>query len=116
MKFNEAYLEMMKGSKITRPCFKGYWFFDGKLGKVTIHLENETEITKGDLTLNIHNIPFSKLFVAYLPFMSNLIFIFTIDSLCAFSFIFFVKHPHFQQVWVTTYQDKKNPSINKGIS
>ena len=55
MKFNEAYLEMMKGSKITRPCFKGYWYFDGKLGKVTIHLEEGKEITKGDLTLTINN-------------------------------------------------------------
>ena len=26
MKFSEAYLEMLKGNKITRPCFKGYWY------------------------------------------------------------------------------------------
>ena len=55
MKFNEAYAEMLKGKKIKRPCFQGYWYIDGVSGKVVIHLANDTEITKGDLTLTISN-------------------------------------------------------------
>ena len=55
MKFNEAYLEMLKGNKITRPCFKGYWYIDGVSGKVVIHLADGNEITKGDLSLTIKN-------------------------------------------------------------
>ena len=55
MKFNEAYLEMLKGKKIKRPGFQGYWFIDNVTGKVVIHLANGEEITKGNLTLTITN-------------------------------------------------------------
>ena len=55
MKFEYAYLEMLKGNKITRPCFKGYWYIDGVDGKVKIHLADGKVIHKGDLTLTIQN-------------------------------------------------------------
>lgn len=55
MKFNEAYAEMMKGKKIARPAFKGYWFIDPENGKFSIHLANEKNITYGQLELTIKN-------------------------------------------------------------
>lgn len=55
MKFSDAYIEMLKGYKMTRPCFKGYWYVNGKSGKLVIHLENGDEITEGDLTLTAQN-------------------------------------------------------------
>ena len=55
MKINEAYLEMLKGHKVKRPCFKGYWYIDGVSGKLVIHLASDEEITKGDLTLTLMN-------------------------------------------------------------
>ena len=55
MKFSDAYIEMLKGHKMTRPCFKGYWYVNGKIGKLVIHLESGDEITEGDLTLTIQN-------------------------------------------------------------
>lgn len=55
MKFQNAYVEMLKGNKIARPCFKGYWYIDGKDGDVVIHLANGTEIKEGNLSLTIQN-------------------------------------------------------------
>lgn len=55
MLFKEAYLEMLKGNKITRPSFKGYWYMDGQTGKLVIHLASGEEITKGDLSLTAKN-------------------------------------------------------------
>ena len=55
MKFNEAYLEMLKGNKIKRPAFEGYWFINGQTNQVTIHLKDDREITKGNLTLTVAN-------------------------------------------------------------
>lgn len=55
MKFSEAYLEMLKGKKIKRPCFKGYWYIDGVLGKLVIHLASDEEIIEGDLNLTVQN-------------------------------------------------------------
>lgn len=55
MKFSEAYLEMLKGKKIKRPCFKGYWYINGVTGKLTIHLADGTEITEGELWLTAQN-------------------------------------------------------------
>jgi hypothetical protein len=55
MKFNEASLEMLKGNKIKRPAFEGYWYINGQTGQVTIHLKADKEITKGNLTLTIKN-------------------------------------------------------------
>ena len=46
MKFIEAYNEMLKGKKITRPCFKGYWYINGTNGFVTIHCKDDSEITE----------------------------------------------------------------------
>ena len=55
MQFKEAYLEMLKGKKIKRPSFKGYWYMDGQTGKLVIHLASGEEITKGDLSLTAKN-------------------------------------------------------------
>ena len=55
MKFEQAYMEMLKGKKIKRPEFKGYWFIDSVSGKVVIHLANNDEITSGDLDLTLRN-------------------------------------------------------------
>ena len=55
MKFSDAYIEMLKGRRMTRPCFNGYWYVNGKTGKLVIHLENGDEITEGDLTLTTQN-------------------------------------------------------------
>lgn len=55
MKFNEAYAEMIKGKKITRPAFKGYWFINSVTGKFTIHLASGKDITYGQLDLTIKN-------------------------------------------------------------
>lgn len=56
MKFEQAYMEMLKGKKIKRSCFKGYWFIDGVSGKVKIHLANAEEIIEGDLDLTLRNV------------------------------------------------------------
>lgn len=55
MKFDLAYQYMLKGERIKRPSFKGYWFIDGVSGKLTIHLANGTEINEGDLGLTVLN-------------------------------------------------------------
>ena len=55
MKFNEAYVAMLKGKKIKRPCFKGYWYINGVNGKLTIRLADGTEITEGELWLTVQN-------------------------------------------------------------
>lgn len=55
MNFAQAYLEMLKGKKIKRPCFKGYWYINGQTGELTIHLSNGNEVTEGDLTLTTKN-------------------------------------------------------------
>jgi len=56
MKFEQAYMEMLKGKKIKRPCFKGYWFIDGITGKVGIHLASGDEIMEGDFDLTLRNV------------------------------------------------------------
>ena len=55
MKFADAYMQMLKGKKITRPCFKGYWYINGTTGKFHIHLASGEEITEGDLSLTVQN-------------------------------------------------------------
>ena len=55
MNFKEAYMNMLTGSKIKRPAFEGYWFINGQSGKLTIHLKNGEEITRGDLSLTALN-------------------------------------------------------------
>ena len=57
MKFKEAYYEMLKGKKIKRPCFEGYWFIDGYKGNVVIHCRDGKEITNDvDLDLTLKNV------------------------------------------------------------
>lgn len=55
MIFKEAYLRMLEGCKIKRPCFKGYWYIDGVNGKLTIKLQTGQEITEGSLDLTVKN-------------------------------------------------------------
>lgn len=55
MKFELAYNYMLKGEKVKRPCFKGYWYIDGVNGALTIHLANGKEITEGNLGLTVAN-------------------------------------------------------------
>ena len=55
MEFKLAYEYMLKGEKIKRPCFKGYWYIDGVNGKLTIHLANGTDICEGELGLTVVN-------------------------------------------------------------
>ena len=55
MRFEDAYICMLEGNKITRPCFKGYWYIDGVTGMLTIHLSNGKEITEGNLHLTVQN-------------------------------------------------------------
>lgn len=55
MKFYEAYAEMVKGKKISRPAFKGYWFINPETGKFSIHLGNGKNITYGQLELMVKN-------------------------------------------------------------
>lgn len=56
MCFDEAYAKMLEGHKITRPCFKGYWYINGVTGKPTIHLASGEEITTGDLSITLPNV------------------------------------------------------------
>ena len=55
MKFSDAYLAMLKGRKIKRPCFEGYWYIDGVTGDFIIHLANGEEIKEGKLGLTVAN-------------------------------------------------------------
>jgi hypothetical protein len=48
MNFNQAYIEMLKGNKIRRRGWKGYWFINNVTNKLTIHLANNKEITSSD--------------------------------------------------------------------
>jgi len=56
MKFENAYIEMLKGKKIKRPAFKGYWFIDAITGKLTTHLASGEEIDVGDFDLTVRNV------------------------------------------------------------
>lgn len=56
MKFENAYIEMLKGRKVKRPSFKGFWFIDAVTGKLLIHLASGEEIDAGDLDLTVRNV------------------------------------------------------------
>lgn len=56
MKFEQAYIEMLKGRKVKRPAFKGYWFIDAVTGKLLIHLASGEEIDTGDLDITARNV------------------------------------------------------------
>lgn len=55
MKFKEAYVKMLEGKKVKRPCFKGHWFIDGVDGKLKIRLKDGNVIETGDLELAVKN-------------------------------------------------------------
>ena len=55
MKFKEAYIKMLEGKKIKRPCFEGYWYIDGADGKFKIKLKNGEIIDKGELNITLIN-------------------------------------------------------------
>ena len=46
---------MLAGKKITRPCFKGYWYINGVTNKLTIHMASGEEITVGELDHTVRN-------------------------------------------------------------
>lgn len=56
MNFEEAYMKMLEGHKIARPCFKGYWYINGVTGKPTIHTADGDELTSGDLSITLPNV------------------------------------------------------------
>jgi hypothetical protein len=55
MIFRDAYMKMLEGKKIKRPCFVGFWYLDGKEGDLKIHLENGEEINSGNLRHTVMN-------------------------------------------------------------
>lgn len=55
MKFLDAYTQMLKGKKITRPCFKGHWELDGVTGELVITLASGEIVTEGNLGLTVQN-------------------------------------------------------------
>ena len=55
MNFKEAYNLMLEGKRISRPCFKGYWYIDGVTGEFKIHLKEGNEITEGNLGHTVLN-------------------------------------------------------------
>lgn len=55
MTFKDAYQKMLEGKKITRPCFKGYWFIDGVTNNLVIHLADGREIIEGLLDHTVRN-------------------------------------------------------------
>lgn len=55
MKFEQAYLQMLKGKKITRPCFQGYWSIDGQTGEMFIHTKDGKDIREGKSGLTVVN-------------------------------------------------------------
>ena len=55
MTFREAYLKMLQGYKVTRPGWKGYWYFNGRIGKIVIHLAEGSDVIEGDFTLCLQN-------------------------------------------------------------
>lgn len=56
MKFENIYMEMLKGKKVRRPAFKGYWFINAVTGKLTVYLASGEEIDVGDLDLTVRNV------------------------------------------------------------
>ena len=52
--FKKAFMRMVEGKKISRPCFKGYWFMDHE-SKIVIHTRYAEEIKVGDSTNTVIN-------------------------------------------------------------
>ena len=55
MKFEQAYLQMLKGKKVARPCFEGYWCIEGYKGKLNIHTREGKTLETGELDLTVKN-------------------------------------------------------------
>lgn len=55
MKFEQAYLQMLKGKKVKRPCFKETWKIDGASGKLLILSSENKEVTGFDTDLLVKN-------------------------------------------------------------
>lgn len=57
MKFSEAYNEMLKGNKIARAGWKGYWYIHPQTGELIIHLASGEELvnTSDNLKQTIEN-------------------------------------------------------------
>lgn len=53
--FEEAYKRMLKGQKVKRIGWKGYWYIDSVTGRLTIHTADGEEITSGNFTLTVQN-------------------------------------------------------------
>lgn len=52
--FKEAYMRMVEGKKISRPCFMGWWFMNHE-SKVVIHDRYGNELKEGDITNTVTN-------------------------------------------------------------
>ena len=52
--FKEAYMRMVEGKKISRPCFMGWWFMNHE-SKVVIHDRYANELKEGDITNTVTN-------------------------------------------------------------
>ena len=54
LSFREAYMRMVEGKKISRPCFMGWWFMNHE-SKVVIHDRHDNELKEGDITNTVTN-------------------------------------------------------------
>lgn len=54
LSFREAYMRMVEGKKISRPCFIGWWFMNHE-SKVIIHDRYGNELKEGDITNTVTN-------------------------------------------------------------
>lgn len=52
--FRKAYMRMVEGKKISRPCFMGWWFMNHE-SKVVIHDRYGNELKEGDITNTVTN-------------------------------------------------------------
>lgn len=52
--FRKAYMKMLEGKKISRPCFMGWWFMNHE-SKVVIHDRYDNELKEGDITNTVTN-------------------------------------------------------------
>ena len=54
LSFREAYMRMVEGKKVSRPCFMGWWFMNHE-SKVVIHDRYGNELKEGDITNTVTN-------------------------------------------------------------
>lgn len=53
--FRKAFDEMLKGKKIARPSFEGFWYIDSFDGKMKIHDRFGNTLEKVDMTITLVN-------------------------------------------------------------